>query len=73
MPDRDTVPIKVMLMTTEGDRATAYAPRKQFGCFLRIDSKTGQWYGTQLFAGAPVPMIVVQQVQQQPTEQPQPA
>ena len=70
MPDRDTVPVKVMLMTAERDRATAYAPRKQFGCFLRVDSKTGLWFGTQLFAGHQQPMIVVHQVQQQqPTEQ----
>ncbi|NBQ70060.1 MAG: hypothetical protein EBU46_15025 [Nitrosomonadaceae bacterium] len=63
MPDRDTVPVKVMLMTVERDRATAYAPRRQFGCFLRFNQQAQQWYGAQLFAGHTQPTIIVQQVQ----------
>lgn len=72
MPDREAIPVKVMLMTVERDRATAYAPRRQFGCFLRVDAKTGLWFGSTLIAGQPQPTIIVQHVQQQPQQPQQP-
>ena len=57
-PDQEMVPAKVMLVV-DSQRATAYGPHRQFGCFLEYNSTAKRWVGTKLFRDAPIPPTLI--------------
>jgi len=56
-PDGEQTVAKTLIMI-ENDRATAYGPQRQFGCFLTLNQQHNRWVGTKLFREVQQPAFV---------------